>query len=111
MARRGIECVVFERKSYPMHRVCGEYISNEAVPFLKSHELYPTQFNPPEMSRFLLSSISGKSKILPLEMGGFGISRFSFDHFLYTKAVEAGVSFRLNTTVENVEFLGQSLTV
>jgi menaquinone-9 beta-reductase len=111
VARRGFECVVFERKSYPIHRVCGEYISNEAVPFLKLHDLYPTQFNPPEMSRFLLSSISGKSKILPLEMGGFGISRFSFDHFLYIKAVEAGVSFKLNTAVENVEFLGQSLKV
>lgn len=111
LSRKGIKTLVIEKKSYPMHRVCGEYISNEAVPFLKSLNVYPGQFNPPQISRFELSAISGKKKQLPLELGGFGISRFSFDQFLYENALNSGVEFRLNTTVESVEFMGQSFNV
>lgn len=111
LSRRGIRCLVVEKKSYPHHRVCGEYISNEAVPFLNSLDLYPGQFNPPQLKRFELSAISGKSKILPLDLGGFGISRYTFDDFLFNKARESGVEFVLNTAVENVEFLGQSFNI
>jgi flavin-dependent dehydrogenase len=103
--------LIIEKKQYPFHRVCGEYISNEALPFLKSNQLYPKDHNPPEIKRLLLSAISGKSKILDLDLGGFGISRYAYDFFLYEKALEAGVEFILNTSVENVEFLGQTFQV
>lgn len=35
-------------------------------------------------------------------MGGFGISRFAFDHYLFEKAQQAGVAFLLNTEVHSV---------
>lgn len=111
LSKKGIETLVIEKKSYPLHRVCGEYISNEAVPFLNSLDLYPGKFNPPPITRLELSAVSGEKKQLPLELGGFGISRFSFDHFLYENALKAGVEVRLNTSVENVEFSGQSFNV
>jgi menaquinone-9 beta-reductase len=111
LAKRGIQSIVIEKKNYPAHRVCGEYISNEVAPFLKKVELYPEAFDPPAISRFMLSAINGKSKILPLEMGGFGISRYAFDHFLYLRACELGVEFVLNTSVDNVQFLGNSFRV
>jgi menaquinone-9 beta-reductase len=111
LARNGIDCTVIEKKNYPLHRVCGEYISNEAVPFLKAAGLFPDEFAPPELSKFQLSSVSGKSSVLPLGMGGFGVSRFAFDNFLFSKAKESGVQFQLDTSVENVEFLGQSFKV
>ena len=79
LAKAGIPCYVVEKKNYPFHRVCGEYISNETVPFLKSRNLFPDQFNPPRIQRFQLSSVRGKNKILPLDLGGFGISRYTFD--------------------------------
>ncbi|HEX8022508.1 FAD-dependent oxidoreductase, partial [Mucilaginibacter sp.] len=34
--RAGLKVTVVEKKTYPMHRVCGEYISNEVIPFLSS---------------------------------------------------------------------------
>jgi menaquinone-9 beta-reductase len=111
LSRQGISCTLVEKKNYPLHRVCGEYVSNEAVPFLELMDLYPSQLNPPRVSRFQLSSVSGKNKILPLDLGGFGISRFSFDHFLFAKARESGVTFLLDTTAENVEFSGQSFII
>jgi flavin-dependent dehydrogenase len=99
-----IPCSVIEKRKYPFHRVCGEYISNEAKPFLTTLGLFPSEFDPPEIQRFQLSSVSGRSEVLPLDLGGFGISRFSFDHFLYEKAKAAGVNFLLQEEVEKIEF-------
>ena len=104
LIKAGIPSTVIEKKTYPFHRVCGEYISNEAVPFLKKQDLYPAEFQPPILSKFQLSAISGKNTILPLDMGGFGISRYTFDHFLFQKAKSLGVTFLLDTEVDNVEF-------
>jgi Dehydrogenases (flavoproteins) len=96
--------VVFEKKSFPFHRVCGEYISNETVPFLKSIGLFPQEFNPPQIHQLQLTSVNGKSATLPLDLGGFGISRYAFDYFLYQKAKEKGVIFYLDTEVDRIIF-------
>ncbi len=104
LAKAGIHSTVIEKKSYPFHRVCGEYISNETIPYLKLLDLFPIEFEPPSITRFLLSSVSGKSTTMDLDLGGFGISRYAFDNFLYEKAKMLGVTFLLNTEVENVTF-------
>ncbi|HLZ16820.1 MAG TPA: NAD(P)/FAD-dependent oxidoreductase [Cyclobacteriaceae bacterium] len=100
----GIPCTVIEKREYPFHRVCGEYISNETVPFLRSLRLFPEIFSPPQIKRLQLTSVNGKMAELPLEPGGFGISRFTFDQFLYQQAKSKGVGFYLNTEVEGVHF-------
>jgi len=97
--------MLFEKKTYPFHRVCGEYISNETLPFLQGHELFPDQFKPPNINQFELSSVSGKSKKLTLGLGGFGVSRFAFDHFLYKRAIESGVEVVLQQEVDSVNFI------
>jgi len=104
LAERGTDVTVIEKKKYPFHRVCGEYISNETIPFLKSLDLFPIEFNPPSITKFQLTSVNGKSAQVPLDLGGFGISRYAFDDFLFRKAVEKGVKFFLNTEAEQVDF-------
>jgi flavin-dependent dehydrogenase len=104
LSAAGIEVSVIEKKKYPFHRVCGEYISNETIPFLKAMDLFPYEFNPSAITKFQLTSVNGKSAQLPLDLGGFGISRYSFDNFLYKKAVEKGVGFFLETEVEQILF-------
>ncbi len=111
LANAEIPAIVIEKKNYPFHRVCGEYISNETVPFLKSLNLFPEQYHPPQIRRFQLSSITGKSQTLPLDLGGFGISRYSFDNFLYEKAKKAGVEFFLKEEVEKISFDQNQFTV
>lgn len=111
LAREGISSLLIEKKMYPFHRVCGEYISNETIPFLKSLDLFPAQFNPAKINRFLLSAVSGKSEILPLDLGGFGISRYVFDHFLFEKAKKLGVEFMLNTEAEAIHFANEKFEV
>jgi flavin-dependent dehydrogenase len=104
LARAGIPCQLLEKKSYPFHRVCGEYISNEAVPFLRRQGLYPEEFSPPEINQFQLSSVTGKQAQIPLPLGGFGISRFVFDHYLAGKAQESGVEILSGEEVTALHF-------
>lgn len=104
LSRNGLHVALFEKKTYPFHRVCGEYISNEVKPFLIRNKLFPNELYPTDISQFKLTSINGKQAELPLGMGGFGISRFSFDHFLFQKAREAGVKIFDNSAVTSVDF-------
>lgn len=106
LTRAGIPCVVIEKKSYPLHRVCGEYVSNEAAPFLHASGLYPDGVFLPRISFLELSSMDGRSCKIDLGLGGFGISRFCFDNFLYRRARTEGVSFQLNTEITAVDFDG-----
>lgn len=102
LARRGFDCTLIEKKTYPFHRVCGEYISNETTDFLKRENLYPQEFNPPQINQLQLSSVKGKSTLTPLGLGGFGISRFTLDHYLFGIGQKAGVNFLLNTEIESI---------
>jgi menaquinone-9 beta-reductase len=111
LARSGLEVQLIEKKHYPFHKVCGEFISNEVVPFLEQHALYPAALQPVPIRVFMLSSVSGKSSCMPLDLGGFGISRYALDHFLYQKAVEAGVECMLNTAVQDVKFSNDHFTL
>ena len=104
LAKAGISCVVIEKKSYPFHRVCGEYVSNEVLDYLRKNNLLPIEYDLPAIKRFQLSEINGKSKLIPLDLGGFGISRFVFDHFLYQQAVALGVTFFLNEEVTDIRY-------
>ncbi|UXP33301.1 NAD(P)/FAD-dependent oxidoreductase [Reichenbachiella agarivorans] len=102
LSRAGLRVCLMEKGSYPFHRVCGEYISNEVKPFLRKHDLYPAELTPSEISKFQLSAISGKKIHTNLDLGGFGISRHNFDLFLARKAKESGVDLMENTKVSDV---------
>lgn len=111
LANAGLDVLLIERKSYPLHKVCGEYISNEVVPFLQSIDAYPEEYVPVAIRHFMLSSCTGSSISMPLDLGGFGISRYALDHFLYKRAKRAGVDFRLNTQVQDISYEQDSFSV
>lgn len=104
LAKAGLDVLVIEKKAYPFHKVCGEYISNEVVPFLQSIGAYPEKLKPAHIRYFMLSACSGRYSTAALDLGGFGISRFAFDYFLYEKAKLAGVKFLLETQVQAITF-------
>jgi flavin-dependent dehydrogenase len=111
LSKEGLSVLVCEKKSYPFHRVCGEYISNEVVPFLKIHDIYPDNMGVSQIDKFMLTSTNGKKAEMPLDLGGFGVSRYVLDEFLYRKAASHGVEFRLNTTVDKVDFEGNMFII
>lgn len=100
LADAGLSVRLVEKKTYPFHKVCGEYISNEVQPFLESIGCFPHHLQPSHISEFLLSDNRGRQVRMPLDLGGFGISRYTFDHFLYEQALARGVKFHLRTQLQ-----------
>jgi flavin-dependent dehydrogenase len=35
LSKTGTEVILIEKNNYPKHKVCGEYISNEVLPYLE----------------------------------------------------------------------------
>lgn len=103
LKRAGHPTTLFEEKEYPFNRVCGEYISNEVIPFLEKENLFPHELKPADLSRFRLSSTSGKLLEMPLDLGGFGVSRLRFDHWLSEIAKHEGVEI-IHERVTESEF-------
>lgn len=105
LVKNGHVVTLVEKKVYPFHRVCGEYVSNEVLDFLKRNDLYPDLLDLPQIDTFEFSDTRGKSVFLPLDLGGFGISRYQLDLWLYQLASKQGVKFLTGTTVTDLEFL------
>jgi flavin-dependent dehydrogenase len=105
---RGYRVVVVEKRQYPFHRVCGEYVSNEVLPYLRRLGADPAVLHPASITQFLVSAPGGRTLTAPLDLGGFGISRYALDDFLYHLAAERGVEFLLKATVSDVQLAAET---
>lgn len=97
LLKSGIKVTLIEKLNYPQHKVCGEYISNEVMPYLKWLDADPSALHPSSISELLFSIPSGKTLKCKLPLGGFGISRYALDHFLYKRAAEKGCRMIIDT--------------
>jgi menaquinone-9 beta-reductase len=104
LSSAGLNVLLIEKKSYPFHRVCGEYISNEVRPFLDSIGADIPGLQPSTINRLLISAASGSLIETKLEQGGFGISRYKLDNHLYQLALRNGVEFRFNTQAIDIKW-------
>ena len=103
LSKIGRQVTVIEKNSYPKHKVCGEYISNEVLSYFEYLDLHIEQLHPTEILNLEFSTADGKNLQTKLPLGGFGISRFTLDHYLYSKALEYGCHFIFDT-VNNIHF-------
>ncbi|WP_018341497.1 NAD(P)/FAD-dependent oxidoreductase [Cytophaga aurantiaca] len=103
LADAGIEVIVFEKNTYPFHKVCGEYISMESWNFLLSLGLPLNDMNLPSITQLGVSSEKGFMLNAPLDLGGFGISRYTLDQELCLLAKAKGVVILENCKVLDVE--------
>ncbi|MVM29700.1 FAD-dependent oxidoreductase [Spirosoma sp. HMF4905] len=110
LAQENLRVILIEKQAYPQHKVCGEYVSNEVLPYLQQLGISVDELNPSRIHRFLFSTVSGKTIESKLPLGGFGVSRYTFDRFLYRKALASGVTIIHNQVVD-VEFANDSFTV
>jgi len=86
LRKTGCKVIVIEKNSYPKHKVCGEYISNEVLPYFEWLGINIEELKPTHISTLKFSSESGRTIETQLPLGGFGISRFTLDEFLFQKA-------------------------
>lgn len=109
MAQHGFRVIVWEQKSYPFHRVCGEYIADESRLFLEQVGLDLAAYKLPQIRRLLVSEPDGNCLESPLLPGGFGISRYLLDHLLAQRAQAVGVTVLQKTRVRGLRFLADAV--
>ncbi len=110
-ASKGYKTILFEKETYPFHKVCGEYISFESKPFLESLGLPLNTMELPSIKQLQLSDCNGHLYQFGLPLGGFGISRFSLDDQLYKIALAKGVDVQIGTKVSDVKFDNDVFTI
>lgn len=110
LSKKGLKVVLIEKNTYPKHKVCGEYISNEILPYLLWLDIDVSKLHPVSISKFEFTAQNGKTAKTRLPLGGFGISRYEFDHFLFQKAVENGCTI-VTETVTDISFENDIFTV
>lgn len=111
LARAGRAVTLVERKTYPFHKVCGEYVSNEVRHYVESLGINLRNLGASDIRRFQVSSPSGRLLESALDLGGFGISRYVLDHELYQLGQAAGVQFRLGKSADDILFAENRFTV
>jgi flavin-dependent dehydrogenase len=103
-ADAGYSVVLFEKETYPFHKVCGEYISLESYDFLMLLGLPLSDWELPLIKKLQVSDVHGKLYNFPLDLGGFGISRYTIDNALYQLALQKGVEIFTCEKVNAVNF-------
>ena len=92
LQRQGHQVALLEKRSYPFHRVCGEYISMESWPFLESLGIPLSHMNLPRIDQLVVTGPFGARLQVALPLGGFGLSRYTLDALLAEQARLAGVT-------------------
>ena len=110
LSKIGLKVIVIEKNEYPKHKVCGEYISNEVLPYLNWLSLDISELKPTYISKLNFSTPNGKLINCDLPLGGFGVSRFALDAFLCKKAIENGCEI-IQDNVDNIVYENDFFTV
>ncbi len=104
LAEAGYSVILFEKEKYPFHKVCGEYISMESFDFLERIGIPISNMNLPMINEVLISAPNGNTLSRKLDLGGFGISRFTLDAKLAELAIKKGVVLKEETKVIDIHF-------
>ncbi len=111
LSQAGFRIALLEKETYPFHKVCGEYISNESRPFLQGLGVDLQALGASDIERLMISSVNGRSVQTKLPLGGFGISRFVLDRELARIARLNGVDVFEATRVNDIHYDGQKFTL
>lgn len=103
LSKHQFRVILIEKNNYPKHKVCGEYVSNEVLPYLEYLGFNPFKHGAKSITEFELTTHNNKSISAKLPLGGFGISRFKMDYELYLLTQNAGVKV-IHDTVIDVQF-------
>lgn len=95
--------LLIEKHAYPRHKVCGEYVSNEVLPYLYSLGIDPIKEGAQKINKVQITTTKSRSIQGTLPLGGFGMSRYCLDELLAKKAVSNGAII-LQDTVASIEF-------
>lgn len=110
LSKYSISVLLLEKNTYPKQKVCGEYVSNEVLPYLRSLDIDPFSLGAKKIDRFELSTSKNNIISSPLPLGGFGISRYKFDYAMAEKAKASGVKL-VHEQVIDIHFHKEKFTI
>jgi flavin-dependent dehydrogenase len=110
LSRAGKQVLLIEKNTYPQHKVCGEYLSKEVLPYLNWLGADLGVLKPANISKIQITTEDGQSCRTTLPLGGLGISRFVLDEYLYQRARESGCIV-IHDTVTAVSFKQDRFTI
>lgn len=100
LSKKDLTVLLIEKQAYPRHKVCGEYISNEVLPYLNALGFNPFDYGAKKIDEFTLSTPNSKTVRTKLPFGGFGISRYCLDWELSRKAQENGTEILFKSVID-----------
>jgi menaquinone-9 beta-reductase len=110
LAEAGREVVLLERESAPRPKVCGEFVSTEALAALTRLGLDPDALGAAPIGRVRLTW-RGRTASAALPFAASGLSRTEFDGAVLDAARRRGADVRLGTAVRRFEPAGGGVRV
>jgi flavin-dependent dehydrogenase len=110
LSKLGIKVVIIEKNDFPKHKVCGEYISNEVLPYFNWLGIEIRDLKPSKITKMEFSTSSGRAISSDLPLGGFGISRYELDYYLSIKAIQNGCQI-IQDTATDIQFIDDEFFV
>lgn len=110
LSKKGLSVLLIEKQTYPKHKVCGEYISNEVLPYLQSLDFNPFDYGAKNIVNFTLSTPKSQTISTILPTGGFSISRYCIDWELSKLAKQNGAQI-LHASVTDIQFKNDQFEV
>lgn len=89
-AMEGSAVTVIEKSAFPKHKVCGEFLTAEALPLLEALGVTIAEAAPIRRVRLRFAKAE---KSFPLPEAALGVSRYLFDHRLQQHATYRGARF------------------
>ena len=102
LARAGRDVVLLERESQPQHKVCGEFLSREAVMYLRSLGADVGAMGAVAIHSVRLAGGAGRSEAV-LPFGAMSLTRRRLDEELLRLAERAGATVLRGCRVRTIE--------
>ncbi len=113
LAGQGWRVLLVERDHLPRHKVCGEFLSPEALNTLRAQGLHETvaALDPVPLQGATLTAQSGRTLHVKIPGQAWGISRYALDAALATRAQQQGAALWTGTTVTSWQHVDGGMVV
>src|SRR5271167_425496 len=99
--RRGLRVAIWESGRFPRHKVCGEFVSSESIPWLQ-REIPAAMARSAVIRRVEFIARGGHRHSFDLPSPARGLSRFVLDEALWQEAIRSGAETRDGTAIRRV---------
>lgn len=110
LASAGREVLLLEKEREAHHKVCGEFLSGEAIEYLQGVGINPSGLGAQTIQRVRVHS-GGRTREAPLPFAALSLSRFVLDEALLQTAESRGCEVRPGTAVSRLQREGRGWRV